>query len=133
VQRELGAVLQSLATAGVTPVLLKGAALARTVCDNPGPRPMDDVDLLLREADVPAALRELAALGYATLPAWGARLRYMGAHLFPPAAYMRRRYRIRSALLLALYYPGRWAFAVGSGLVHAATLVTRRARRTAAR
>jgi hypothetical protein len=64
--RELDTVLRSLAGAGVTPILLKGAALVRAVYDDAGLRPMNDLDLLLREGDVPAALRQLAGLGYAT-------------------------------------------------------------------
>jgi hypothetical protein len=38
----------------------------RTVYDDAGARPMSDIDLLLREEDVPAALHQLAVLGYAT-------------------------------------------------------------------
>ncbi len=64
--RELDAVLAALDAAGVEVMLLKGAALVRTVYDDAGLRPMNDIDLLLHEADAPAALRQLAALGYAT-------------------------------------------------------------------
>lgn len=298
---QLDDVLARLHAIGVAPILLKGAALVRTVYDDAGTRPMADVDLLLREADVPAALRELAVLGYAadepfsyfgevvahkqgrliadidlhwnliglphyqklippdwlwqtarpveagevhglvlgpeaqilhlcahmvvqhrseeprllwlqdvaevlhavageldweellargqaydlvlplqqvlpvvaadwgapapasclaqlarmqpsqqeaglarslqeagrspfdqvwaglvTLPGWRARLRYLGAHLFPAAAYMRNRYRIRHALLTPLYYPWRWADGLASGLAVAAASLRRR-------
>ncbi len=41
-------------------------------------------------------------------PTWRQRLRFAWAGLFPAPAYMRQRYRIRSPLLLPLYYPYRW-------------------------
>lgn len=63
---ELDILVHGLQGAGVAPILLKGAALIKTVYDDPGTRPMDDVDLLLREDDVRTALRVLQALGYAT-------------------------------------------------------------------
>jgi hypothetical protein len=62
---ELDDVLQALEPAASAPILLKGAALLRTVYDDAGMRPMNDIDLLLRQLDVPAALRLLAGLGYA--------------------------------------------------------------------
>lgn len=61
---ELEAILGALAAAGIPVLLLKGAALAQAVYDNPAVRPMGDVDLLVRPADVDAALQALAGLGY---------------------------------------------------------------------
>jgi hypothetical protein len=107
---------------------------------------------LSRLADAPAALRELATLGYATdqpfgyfgevaapwtgiegswislagLPDWRSRLSFLRAHLFPPAAYMRHRYGLRHPVLLPLAYVWRWLVGAGSGLAVAAALVRRR-------
>lgn len=60
----LEAILQALAASGVPAILLKGAALAQTVYENPALRPMGDLDLLVRPADVDTALAALAGLGY---------------------------------------------------------------------
>jgi len=65
---ELVRLLPALADAGVQVLLLKGAALAQTVYGNVALRPMADLDLLVREKDVPAALRVLPALGYTITP-----------------------------------------------------------------
>jgi hypothetical protein len=61
--RELGEVLRALADGGVPVVVLKGAALAETVYHNLALRPMYDVDLLVRESDVAAALAVFAGCG----------------------------------------------------------------------
>ena len=61
---ELESALAKLALAGVPVILLKGAALSRTVYGEAAVRPIRDLDLLVREDDAPAALRVLAALGY---------------------------------------------------------------------
>lgn len=45
----------------------------------------------------------------AGLNGWAERLRFAYHHLFPLPAYMRRRYRLASLLLLPLAYPYRWA------------------------
>ena len=63
-RRQLGTVLQALAAAAVPAIVLKGAALIETVYDNPALRPMDDVDLLVRRADLAAARQVLERLGY---------------------------------------------------------------------
>ncbi len=62
--RELDAVLQALAAAGVAPVLFKGAALAHLVYPDPACRPMGDLDLWLTAAEMPAAIAALQAAGY---------------------------------------------------------------------
>ncbi len=46
--------------------------------------------------------------GLASIPGWGARLRYVWGNLFPSAEYMLDQYRIPNRLLLPLYYPYRW-------------------------
>jgi hypothetical protein len=76
-QRILAVVLATLNDAALPVVLLKGAALAFAVYDDPGLRPMSDLDLLVRRADVEAAVAALAGVGYrahmpghATLAEW---------------------------------------------------------------
>ncbi len=46
--------------------------------------------------------------GLASIPGWGARLRYVWGNLFPSAEYMLDQYHIPHRLLLPLYYPYRW-------------------------
>ena len=49
-------------------ILLKGVALATTVYDSIGLRPMGDIDLLIKPPDLPRAQEMLIALGYAFYP-----------------------------------------------------------------
>lgn len=63
--RELGAVLRALRSAGVPAIPLKGACLAEPIYRDIALRPMADLDLLVRPADMPGAMRVLQALGYA--------------------------------------------------------------------
>ena len=58
---QLGEVLARLPS---PPIVLKGAYLAEKVYPAPGLRPMNDIDLLFRPADLPAAAEALRALGY---------------------------------------------------------------------
>ncbi len=62
--RELAAVLDALAAAGITPILFKGAALAHLAYPDPACRPMGDLDLWLAAAEMPAAVAALQAAGY---------------------------------------------------------------------
>jgi hypothetical protein len=62
--QELGNVLAAICKAGKPVVILKGAALADTVYKNRALRPMSDVDLLVRQSDVPATKDLLLAMGY---------------------------------------------------------------------
>ena len=66
--RALEEVLCRLEDAHIPVILLKGAALAQGVYGNVALRPMDDVDLLVREAQVPGAIRAMASLGYSPVP-----------------------------------------------------------------
>jgi len=80
---EIGAaVLDELANAGVRAAPLKGHALLHgpgAVYDDPGTRPMDDVDLIVGRDDVERAGRVLEALGFA--PVTGRRAaRLAGGH-----------------------------------------------------
>jgi hypothetical protein len=43
-----------------------------------------------------------------SVESWPERLRFARARLFPPAAYMRRRYGVSHPALLAVAYPYRW-------------------------
>lgn len=54
----------SLRTAGVVPILLKGAALGARYDHSFRTRPMTDVDLLVRPADVPRAAESLLSAGW---------------------------------------------------------------------
>ncbi len=61
---ELSNVLRWLAEAGLATVVLKGAALGDTLYGNSALRPMTDLDLLLHEQDVAAAIDVLHQRGY---------------------------------------------------------------------
>ena len=66
--RELRLVLQALHTAGLVPVLLKGAAfLAARAYPDSTPRPMGDLDLWLLPEHIDTALDVLQRLGYRPL------------------------------------------------------------------
>ena len=65
---EVSAVLNELAAAGVTPIVMKGTALAYTVYGSPVLRPREDTDLLIAESDTATARDVLAARGYAQTP-----------------------------------------------------------------
>ena len=61
---ELQQVLRRFGTEDVPVVVLKGAALANTVYDDPSLRPMTDLDLLVHRESVQPALRILGELGF---------------------------------------------------------------------
>jgi Uncharacterised nucleotidyltransferase len=65
---ELERLLPALAAAQVPVLLLKGAALAQPIYGNIALRPMSDLDLLVREKDLPVALRVLPAIGHEITP-----------------------------------------------------------------
>lgn len=62
--REDARVLTVLADAGISPLLLKGAALARRLYPAPYLRPRVDTDLLVRDEDLPRVGAVLSAAGY---------------------------------------------------------------------
>ncbi len=68
----LRAVLPALEEASAPSIVLKGAAIAGTLYEEPGLRPMGDVDLLVELERLPAADGALRALGYAPVDAPGA-------------------------------------------------------------
>ena len=77
---EIARVLDGLASAGVRPLLMKGAALAYSVYPDPVLRPHDDIDLLIRESDRRRTDKALAALGYIALTEGGGWLSFSQAH-----------------------------------------------------
>lgn len=64
-----GMILNALKAEGIEVIVLKGLYLAEAVYPAPGLRTFDDLDLLCRRADLPAALDALQGLGYA-LSTW---------------------------------------------------------------
>lgn len=65
VQRDMRAVLDALASAGVRALVIKGSALAYSLYAQPWQRPRTDTDLLVSTEDVPAAEAALGSCGYA--------------------------------------------------------------------
>ncbi len=63
--RRVRQVEATLAARGVVPVALKGLALANGYYENPGLRPMDDLDLLIAPTEVQPAIDALRAAGWA--------------------------------------------------------------------
>jgi hypothetical protein len=63
-ERELRRILETLASHGVTPLLIKGAHLAYTVYPSPDYRPRLDSDLLIGARDRETVARSLIADGY---------------------------------------------------------------------
>lgn len=64
---ELSAAQAALRAAGIASLCLKGVALAHGYYPNPGMRPMEDVDLLVRPKDAPAAGEVLLRNGWTPL------------------------------------------------------------------
>jgi Uncharacterised nucleotidyltransferase len=62
--RMVAEVLQVCHRQGITAIVLKGAALAETVCAHRAVRPMSDIDPLVRAEAVEAMDESLTALGY---------------------------------------------------------------------
>ena len=61
---ETGRVIRALGNAGIQPIVLKGLPLALAYYENPGLRPMGDVDLFVQQDDLDQALRILQESGY---------------------------------------------------------------------
>jgi hypothetical protein len=74
--REITHVLEALAAQGVFAIVLKGAALARTVYDAPALRPSVDTDLLISRDQVEITREVMTGLGYREPPMTG------GEHVF---------------------------------------------------
>lgn len=67
-EHELRQILATLNDGGITPTLLKGAALAHTVYPAPACRSMVDFDLWLADEEMPEARARLEKLGYQFKP-----------------------------------------------------------------
>jgi hypothetical protein len=65
---ELRRIDATLRAGGIEYLLLKGPVLAATVYADPATRTMIDLDLLVREADLPRAVAALATIGYGVPP-----------------------------------------------------------------
>ena len=63
---KLREILQALASEGISPIVMKGAALGVLVYPAAGLRPMLDLDLLVKNSELDAAANVLASLGYVT-------------------------------------------------------------------
>lgn len=63
---EVRSVLDDFAGSHLVPILIKGTPLAYSTYDTPACRPRSDTDLVVRESDVDAAHRVMAARGYRT-------------------------------------------------------------------
>ena len=66
--REIASILEAFAAQGVTPLLLKGAALAYTLYDSPASRPRIDTDLLIRHDQIAIARAVFAGCSYVEPP-----------------------------------------------------------------
>ncbi len=60
-------ILKAFQEAGIEVIVLKGAALAQTVYEDIGLRPMNDLDLLVRPKSLRKAVKVLQGLGFAPL------------------------------------------------------------------
>ena len=80
-QQRTRSALDALASAGVTPILMKGTPLAYSVYRAPSLRPREDTDLLIRRDQVDEARRVMTALGFAPAANSG------GEHLFAQFQY----------------------------------------------
>jgi hypothetical protein len=66
--QELDRILKALDEAGIPVIVLKGAALAATLYEDIGLRPMGDLDLLVREEKLQEALEVMRSIGYIEEP-----------------------------------------------------------------
>ena len=64
IYERLRGILERLQTEGIEVILLKGVALAQTIYADMALRPMTDIDLLVRKADLQTAVEIVSALGY---------------------------------------------------------------------
>ena len=62
--KDLDIVLQRMNDEKIPTIVLKGVFLAETVYRNPGLRPLNDIDLLIKTADLERAIELLKTLGY---------------------------------------------------------------------
>ena len=83
---ELARVIPAFHHRGIEPLFLKGIAfLVSGLYEHPGVRPLTDIDLLVRESDIPSALEILASLGYRYEP-----FSHFPPGFLPPPQYLHR-------------------------------------------
>lgn len=104
---ELNRVLERCEPEGIPVLLLKGAALSRTVYRDPARRPLRDLDLLVRREHVPRVEDMLKASGYTahrveTQP--GAALEYENQRMYFKTAPMLSQIEIHWALIDSPFY-----------------------------
>jgi hypothetical protein len=81
---ELAAVLQSLNAAHVPAIVLKGAHVAELVYENISLRPMDDIDLLVKDGDLNTVAQTLSMLGYVQNDSDAERMKSNDPHHLTP-------------------------------------------------
>src|SRR6185503_4285201 len=86
--RVLGQILDAFDIAGISVLVLKGAALAHLVYPAPGLRPMSDVDLLVHPEQAALSQSVLADLGFSAPPS--PQHRRLASHHHLPAASILR-------------------------------------------
>ena len=72
-ERCVDRLLTAFASAGITMILLKGAALAHRIYPSPELRPMIDIDILIDPAQAKAAVKAASELGYRFAPRHSSR------------------------------------------------------------
>lgn len=77
---ELNRILKAFCDAGVAVILLKGAALAEGVYNDPGARVYGDLDILVKKADLERGRKVLSRLNYTTSETEGAQDYYRTHH-----------------------------------------------------
>lgn len=107
-QHELKEVLQTLASAGVPVVLLKGTAVAYSVYPNPVLRTMGDVDLWIPHAQLVPARQALHAIGYTVRSQEDHRPQALKDALTGETQMKRDRPGAGSVELHWNVYPGEW-------------------------
>lgn len=102
---ELQRVLSHLAHVGIPSIVLKGAALVDWVYDIRC-RPMDDLDLLVRPEDLPAAAQVLHELGYVKFPEMrsGFAQRFAGELAFRKPGLIRVALDLHWSLINSAYF-----------------------------
>ena len=81
---ELAAILRAMDGAGIPAIPLKGASLAAIVYGDIALRPMGDIDILVRPADMQAAVGTLRGLGYGSAYAFDPASEESISHHMPP-------------------------------------------------
>jgi hypothetical protein len=106
-KRDLAAILQSFAAAGIPVLLFKGLALAETLYGNLGLRRASDLDLAVRPESLPTCRQILLDLGYAPVDielAPGTNLAFRNEEVYADPEHMRTPVELHWHLLDVPYY-----------------------------